>query len=200
LNRIAVLLLSVVVCGTMLAAPAFAQQAKKGNPPTGLKIAVIDVDAIRRDSSAIKDAREQLNRYQTAFQADIQKEETELRNANQELARQRSILSPEAFAEERKKFEQKLVQVQRLVQQRKQQLDDAQAEVMRKINDTMTEVIGELAVENSYTLILRMDQLIFAGDALLITKTVLERLNKKLPTLKVSDPTKTSPPKTPPKK
>jgi Skp family chaperone for outer membrane proteins len=203
LKRIAFVVLSVALVGAALAAPAVAQQAKKGNPPatTALKIAVIDVETIRREAAAIKTAREQLNRYQAAFQADIQKEEAELRNANQELARQRTILSPEAFAEERKKFEQRLVEVQRLMQQRKQQLDDSWAEVMRKINDSMNEVITELAVENGYSMIVRFDSLIFAGESLVITKAALDRLNKKLPTIQVQDPTKKAlPPKTPPKK
>jgi len=202
LKRIAFVVLSVVLVGATLAAPAFAQQAKKGNPPTpaALKIAVIDVETIRREAAAIKAAREQLNRYQAAFQADIQKEEAELRNANQELARQRTILAPEAFAEERKKFEQRLVEVQRLMQERKQQLDDAWAEVMRKINDTMNEVITELAVENGYSLIMRFDSLIFAGESYVITQAALDRLNKKLPTLQVPDPTKkAATPKTSPK-
>jgi Skp family chaperone for outer membrane proteins len=191
----------VVLVGATLAVPAFAQQAKKGNPPAALKIAVIDVETIRREAAAIKNAREQLNRYQAAFQAEIQKEEAELRNANQELARQRSILSPEAFAEERKKFDQKLIEVQRLMQQRRQLLDDAWAEVVRKVGDTMNEVITELAVENGYTLILRFDSLIFAGEAYVITQSALDRLNKKLPSLQVPDPTKKAPsPKTPPKK
>lgn len=202
MKRIAFVVLSVFLVGATLVAPAFAQQAKKGNPPTpaALKIAVIDVETIRREAAAIKAAREQLNRYQAAFQADIQKEEAELRNANQELARQRTILAPEAFAEERKKFEHRLVEVQRLMQERKQQLDDAWAEVMRKINDTMNEVITELAVENGYSLIVRFDSLIFAGESYVITQAALDRLNKKLPTLQVPDPTqKAATPKTSPK-
>lgn len=179
-----------------LAMPVHAQQAKKG-PPKVFKIAIIDIEAIRRDAVALKDARQQVAKYQASFQAEIQKEESALRTANQELARQRSILSPEAFNEERRKFEQRLIEVQRKVQQRKQQLDELQLGVMQKMNEAMAEVVGEIATEDQYTVILRLDQAVFAADTHLITKKVLDRLNKKLPTIKVSEPQEAAEPAKP---
>lgn len=173
--------------------PASAQ-SKKASGGGQIKIAVIDIDHIRREATAVKAAREQVAKYHTAFQADIQKEEAELRNANQELARQRSILSPEAFAEERRKFEQRLVEVQRLVQVRRQQLDDVQNDFMRRMNEVMAEVVNDIAKENGYTVILRLDQSVFASESVMITSQVLERLNKKLPTIKVPEPGKTPAP------
>jgi Skp family chaperone for outer membrane proteins len=61
------------------------------------------------------------------------------------------------------------------------------------MDEVMFEVIGQLAAEQGYTLILRTDQLMLAADPLLITKTVVDRLNKKLPSLKVPDPTQPPP-------
>lgn len=182
------------VVAIALAFSAEAQSKKSGGGSTGpVKIAVIDVDHIRREATAVKVAREQVAKYHTAFQADIQKEEAELRNANQELARQRNILSPEAFAEERKKFEQRLVEVQRLVQVRRQQLDDVQNDFMRRMNEVMAEVVNDLAKENNYTVILRLDQSVFASDSVMITSLVLERLNKRLPTINIPEPGKAPP-------
>lgn len=168
------------------AAPAAATPASAGAVP--LKIGVIDIDQIRRDAAAVKDARAQIAKYHTAIQADIQKEEAALREANQELARQRNVLSPEAFTEERRKFEQRLVDVQRKVQERSQEMDDIQNDVMRRMNEAMAEVVIDIAKEQGFGLILRLDQSVFAGEPLLITQVVLDRLNKKLPSIKVSEP------------
>lgn len=172
------------------ATPVLAQQSAQppANGPVPLSIAVVDIDQIRREATAVIAAREQINKYHAAIQAEIQKEEVALRDANQELARQRTVLSPEAFNEERRKFEQRLVDVQRTVQERREEMDNIQNDVMRRMNEAMAEVVSELAQEQKFGLILRLDQTVFAADPLLITKAVLERLNKKLPSIKVAEP------------
>jgi Skp family chaperone for outer membrane proteins len=183
---------TLAVCALLALAivstPARAQQPPAPSEPVALRIGVIDIDQIRREATSVKDARDQIATYHNTIQAEIQKEENELREANQELARQRTILSPDAFNEERRKFEGRLVEVQRKVQERRQELDDIQNDIMRRMNEAMAEVVVELAQEQGFGLILRLDQSVFAGQPLLITQTVLERLNKKLPSIKVAEP------------
>ena len=183
---------TLAVCALLASAivstPARAQQPPAPPEPVALRIGMIDIEQIRRESSAVKDARDQIATYQNTIQAEIQKEENELRDANQELARQRTVLAPDAFSEERRKFETRLVEVQRKVQERRQELDDIQNDVMRRMNEVMAEVVVEIAQEQGFGLILRLDQSVFAAQPLLITQTVLERLNKKLPSIKIAEP------------
>jgi len=176
------LLATAVFAGT-----AFAQQPAPAAAPV-LKIGVIDIEQIRREAIAVQDARNQITGFHNTVQTEIQKEENELRQANQELARQRTVLAPEAFNEERRKFETRLVEVQRKVQERRQELDDLQNDVMRRMNEAMAEVVIEIAQEQGYSLILRLDQAVFVAEPFLITKMVLERLNKKLPSIKIAEP------------
>jgi Skp family chaperone for outer membrane proteins len=181
-------------------APKKAQPAaaeKKAPAPEGtslgdvpLRVGIIDINAIQRDALAAKDIRDQINRYRQSFQAEIQKEEEELRNANQELARQRTLVSPDAFAAERKKFEERLAEVGRLVEQRKQELERSHGESLLAINKALQEVVIEVANEGSLTLVLRRDQTVLAAKAMEITDEVLERLNKKMPSFKVPVPGK----------
>lgn len=187
MQKLYTLALCAVLVSAVFATSARAQQQAPGGPIT-LKIGVIDIDQIRRDSTAVKDARDQIATYHNTIQAEIQKEENELREANQELARQRTLLTPESFNEERRKFEVRLVEVQRKVQERRQELDDIQNDVMRRMNEAMAEVVVEIAQEQGYGLILRLDQSVFAAQPLLITPIVLERLNKKLPSIKIAEP------------
>jgi Skp family chaperone for outer membrane proteins len=163
-----------------------AAQAESGEQ-LKLVIAVIDMDAIRRDASAAKAVREQVTERRKAFEAEVQKDEETLRAANEELGRQRTVLSPEAFNEERRKFEQRLIEVQRSVQQRKVEIDRAQNEAMNQISRALGEVISEMATEYGLTLVLRKDQVVLVAKPLEITHIALERLDKKLPTVKVSD-------------
>ncbi len=190
MNKYSKAIVPALITSVFMVASAAAQQSAAPAIPaaTPLKIGVIDIEQIRREASAVKDARQQITAYHGTIQSEIQKEENELREANQELARQRTVLAPEAFNEERRKFEARLVDVQRKVQERRQELDDIQNDVMRRMNEAVAEVVIEIAQEQEYTLILRLDQAVFAAESFLITKTVLDRLNKKLPAIKIAEP------------
>ena len=181
----------------IFAAPALAQQAKpakeQADPeviPLLIPIGILDVQAILRDASAVKNIRDQISKYGSQFEKEIQKERDDLRKANQELARQRTILSPEAFAEVRRKFEQKVVEVQRLVQQRQRELDKSRNEAMATVNKAYIKIVMNLADGRDIAIILRKSQVAYSAPALDLTKEILARLDKDLPTVKVAKPGK----------
>jgi len=172
--------------------PSLAQQAPK--PQAGRIVAVefpiafLDVQKILRDSSAVKNIREQVTKYGSSFENEIEKERNEIRAANQELTRQRTILSPDAFAEKRRVFEEKVVGVQRLVQQRQRELDASRNRAMAEVNKAYTEVVAKFAAERNLAVILRKVQTVFTLGNLDVTQEVLSRLNKQLPTVKIDKP------------
>jgi len=173
----------LLVCG-MVSGSAFAQEKK----PLLVKLAIINVEKIQGQATALKQLRAQLEKYGAAYKAEIQKEEQELRKANMDLARKRAVMSPEAFEEERKKFEQRFIQVQRKVQERRRSLDRAGREAKNTVQKSLNESIAEVAKENALTLILRHDQVVFWATDFDITALVLDRLNKKMPSVTVRDP------------
>jgi outer membrane protein len=171
------------------ATPAVSSAPAEGErKPVLVKVAILDVDRIRSEAAALKELRTQLDKYRNVYKAEIQKEEDELRKANDELVRKRSVLAPEAFEEERRKFEQRFVDVQRKVQQRRQALEKSGRTSEGTVQKALNEVVAQVAQENQLTLILRNDQVVFLATDLDITSLVLERLNKKMPTVKVPDP------------
>ena len=182
--------------------PVLAQQATPAKDKAGQKqqrgglveveipIAIIDVQWILREAKAVKSIRDQITKYGSKFEEEIEKDRNEIRKANQELARQRTILAPEAFAEKRRKFEQRVVEVQRLVQQRQRQLDISRNEAMNTVNKAYTTIVSSLANEKNLALIVRKNQTAFSVKTLDVTSDVLARLDKKLPTVKVAEPGK----------
>lgn len=181
----------------IFAAPALAQQAepakKKAAPkiiPIRIPIAVLDVQAILRNASAVKNIRDQITKYGNQFEKEIEKERDSLRKANQELARQRTILAPEAFAEKRQKFEQRVIDVQRLVQRRQRELDKSRKEAMSAVNKAYIEIVAALADKQKLAVILRKNQMAYSAPTLDVTKEILALLDKKLPTVKVAKPRK----------
>ena len=148
------------------------------------------MQSILRTANAVKGIRDQIAKYGSKFEEEIEKERNKIRKENQDLTRQRTILAPEAFAEKRRKFEQRVVEVQRLVQKRQRELDKSRNEAMTVVNKAYIEVVSKVASENSLAVIIRKDQTAYSVKTLDITKLILDRLDKKLPTVKVAQPGK----------
>jgi outer membrane protein len=168
------------------AAPAAPRQP--AGPLPAPIIAVVDVDKIRESATAAKSVRDQLTKQQSTYQDDIAKQENDLRNAEQELNKQRTVLSPEAFAQRRQQFEQRVAEFQRQVQARRKQLDDAYKNSMVQVNKVVVDVIQEVATQRGATLMLPRSQIILSAPAMEVTDEVLDQVNRKLPTVRVTLP------------
>ena len=155
---------------------------------SNIRVAILNLNAIRQESLVIKDIKVQLAQYRKGFQAEIGNEEEELRKANLVMAKKRTILTPEAFSQERQKFEQRVIAVQNLVQQRKQELRKVQEEAMIKVEIKINEIITAMAAKQNIALILKRSQTIMVDRSLEITKEVLEQLDKVMPKLQITKP------------
>ena len=160
-------------------------QAQDKNEGAAFRVAVVDMEKVMAAAKAPQSIRSQINEKRKLFQAEIQKEEKDLREGNQELARQRTIMSPEAFKEERRKFEERFVAAQRKMQERKMTLDRARAAAMDKVSDALKQVITKIVKDNGITLLLRREQTVFTDKRLEVTQFVVTELDKLLPSVKV---------------
>jgi Skp family chaperone for outer membrane proteins len=151
-------------------------------------VAVVDVQFILQEAAASKNIQKQLEAQRETYQNEISKQEDRLRAVEQELNRQRSVLSPDEFAQKRREFEQQVADVQRTVQARKRVLDQAFNESMTKVRDTVLQMVTEVAGEQKATLVLAKQQVVLAEKSLDLTSAVLERVNRKLPTVPVTVP------------
>ena len=193
------LLFAALIGISVLSQPVLAQETPPAKGKTGVKnkivpvripLGVLNVQAILREAAAVKDIRGQITKYGTDFEKEIEKKRGDLRKANQELARQRTILSPETFAEKRREFEQQVVKVQRLVQKRQRELDKSRKIAMDTVNKAYIEIVAKLADERNLAMIIRKNQTAYSVGTLDLTKTVLDLLNNKLPKVKIAQPGK----------
>jgi outer membrane protein len=151
-------------------------------------VAVVDVQFILQEAAASKSIQKQLEAQRETYQNEISKQEDRLRAVEQELNRQRSALPPDDFGQKRREFEQQVADVQRTVQARKRVLDQAFNESMTKVRDTVLQTVTEVAGEQKATLVLAKQQVVLAEKSLDLTSAVLERVNKKLPSVPVTVP------------
>jgi len=151
-------------------------------------VAVVDVQLILQESAASKSIQKQLEAQRETYQNEISKQEDRLRSVEQELNRQRTVLSADDFGQKRRGFEQQVADVQRTVQARQRVLDQAFNESMTKVRDAVLQIVTEVAGEQKATLVLAKQQVVLAEKSLDLTSAVLDRLNKKMPSVPVTVP------------
>ena len=181
------------LCSLLLAfaaLPAAAQQqqpATSGTPSTPV-VMVVDFQHLMRESKSAKGVRSQIQQIRGGYQKDLSKTEEELRSAQQELGRQRTILSQEAFAAKVRDYEQRLGEVQKRVQNLRRELARVEGEAMNKVEAAMLEVITEIATERKATLVMSKQTLVLFDKNYEVTDEVLKRLDTKLPAVTVAQP------------
>ena len=171
--------LLVLGLASFLASGAHAQAAG------GSVIGVLDLDRILRESEAAKTLRQRIEEHRTAYQAEIRKKEQALGAADQELARQRSVLSAEAFAQKRKELEERAAGLQREFVSRQRELERAFGQGIGQVRTAVIEVSKELALERKLDIILLKVSVLLIVREVDITDEVLKRLNERLSMVEV---------------
>ena len=149
------------------------------------RIAILNYQLIQKNSTAMVDIQTQIETRRKTYQEEISQQEKDLRADDQELVRQRTVLSAEAFALKRREFEAKVAQVQRQVQDRKRELDRAFEYGMNQVQLVINEIILELSREKNFNLVLSRQQIIFVNDSLNISSDIIRILNERLPLVQV---------------
>ena len=182
---------SCLVALLLLATPAAGAETGVGAAPrigaadASSGVAVVDFAAVRRDASAAKAIAQKLETFVSAYQSDVEREESALRGAQEALKRKQAALPSEAYAVERRSWEQAVADAQRRFMRRRQAMDEARAQAWQQVNEALGTVIRGLAAERNLQIVLRKDQAFWVAAELDVTDEVLNRLNQILPTVEI---------------
>lgn len=177
-------LVVVLALAALVAWPAPDARAQQ-LPPT--VAAVIDYQRILREASAARAIREQIEDRRKVYQDEISAEERRLQEADQAFAKQRSLLTPEALAEKRREFENEVVEVQRLVQERRRELDRASAVALNEVRKVLIEIVTGIAEERGFNLVLPSSEVLFFARQIDLTEEVLAQLDARLPQVQLPE-------------
>lgn len=164
--------------------PAFAQALN--NPA----VIVIDVQEVMRDAKATKGIIEHRDKLTQQYLNEFSAEENKLRSAEQELVKQQTTLSPEAFNEKRVAFEKQAAEFSRKVQIRRRNLDIAFNTAMAQVAGSMEKVIKDIAAEQKANIVIPRSQLLFFDAKMDFSKQALDKLNAAVKEVTFPDPTK----------
>lgn len=144
-------------------------------------IAVVDLKVILQSSKAGASIKQQMNKKQDEYKKDLESQQKKLSDAKDALTRDRSVLSPDAYAEKRKAFEADLGKLQTNMRGKKNSLDKAFSTAMETLQTQTIAVVSSIAKEKNYTLVLpRSSVLVLSDSSLDITQDVLKVLDEKL--------------------
>ena len=144
-------------------------------------IAVIDIQKILRESKAAISLREQLDEVRRNERNQIVKREDSLSDEQQELNRQRTVLSPEAYDKKLRALERKAASLSLDLETRKQEIDLAFENSLTVIRTNLVTVVREIAGALGANIVLAKSQVLLVDAELDITQAALESLNAQLP-------------------
>ncbi len=181
-------LLPMLAVGLVLLLGTAVQTAPRAQELTPPVIAIIDVQKVLRESTAVKALSRRIEEQKVQHQDELREQERALREADQELARQRTILSPEAYAKKRGELEQRVGTLQRAARNRKRGLDKIFTQAMAKVQTELGEVAKEIAEEQGLDLILSKATVVLVKPKSELTQEAVRRLNARLPVLPATQP------------
>ena len=144
-----------------------------------IKLGVVDLNEITRKSLMSKDIARQIDSKRRGFRNEIKNEEEKLRSDNDELQKQRVLLSPQALQDKFRALQQRQTALQRKVQQRNQEFIRLRSFATREFEKERAKAVMDVTKKHKFTLVIRRREVVVRADFLDITGLVLETLNKR---------------------
>ncbi len=170
LLRIAAVLLLAVP------SPALAQAGAERAPLVG----VIDIQAVLRESIAVKALAEQIEAGRQAAQQTMVTREETLRAADLNLAQRRTSLTPDEYQRERNSLEAEGVALQREMRAERRRMDQLFSQGMAEVQQVLLAISQEIARERNLDLVLAKTTVIIVKPQFDLTEEALNRLHARL--------------------
>jgi outer membrane protein len=193
--RLATLLLSFLcgVAGSAVAqappvppAPSPPAPAPPVATPQNLTVMVVDVQALLQNSKAAKMVRSQIEQKRGEYTKEISHQEEVLRAERDALQRQQASLSPDALNQKGREFQQKVNDLERNVQGKRQALEKSNGDALSKIQEEMLKIIADIAKQRKANLVFQRADLVLFDQSFDVTDEVLQKLDEQMPALTVN--------------
>jgi len=174
--------LSMTGSATAVAQEAAAPAAQNTPAP---KILVIDRTAILRASKVGQDIARQVKGYTDAAEKEFKGESDSLKNEGQALQQQIAILAPDVKRKKIAAFEAKQMSFQKRVQLRQEQIQGGVMNARQQVERALGPILQGIMAERGANLLLDRSAIVLGTVDVDVTGLAVDRLNKKMPTVKV---------------
>lgn len=174
--------LSMTATATASAQNAPAPPAQNTPAP---KILVIDRTAILRASKVGQDIARQVKGYTDAAEKEFKGESDSLRSEGQALQQQIAILAPDVKKKKIDAFEAKQASFQKKVQLRQEQIQGGVMDARQQVEKALGPILQGIMAERGANLLLDRSAIVLGTVDVDVTGLAVDRLNKKMPSVKV---------------
>jgi Skp family chaperone for outer membrane proteins len=179
------LLLAAAVAATSATA-AMAQQKPAPAPGGNLRILVLNRDAILQGSKVGQDIIRQVNALTNQARTQFKGQEQALQNEGRALQQQVAILSAAAKKQKIAAFEAKERGLQQQVQVRQNQIQGGVFKARQQVEQALGPILQGIMQERGGALLLDRQIVLLSTVDIDITGVAIQRLNQKLPSVKVN--------------
>ena len=153
----------------------------KGEPSSGLIIGVVDPQRILQETVKGQRLSDTLNAFMKDRQALVELEQKELRNLEDELRAQMTVLSQSARGVKEEHFRQKMAAYQQKVTDLNREVQEKQIELQKEFRREVAEVVAQIASDRNLGLVLEYGAnsgTVFHQQSWDISADVIQRLNQ----------------------
>jgi Skp family chaperone for outer membrane proteins len=155
----------------------------RGASPPVAVIGVMGVPEVMRASQAAQMVDRVIGERREKLNEDAQKEQAAWRDLQQQLANQRSTMSPEQIRNRERELQDRITNAQKLFRDRNRIIQEAAQYGVGQIERTLVAVIRQVAESHGMNLVLHRAQVALNINEFDITDQVAEQLNKVMPSV-----------------
>ncbi len=120
---------------------------------SGVAIGVVDTQWLLKESKLGRQVNETLSRFMKDRQALLELEQKELRNLENELLRQGSVLSPSAKQQKEEQLRQRMLDYQQKAGNMSREFQTKQSELLGEFRDQVDVVVKQIAQQQGLALV-----------------------------------------------
>lgn len=173
-------LLLTVTALLIFTAPSLQAESLQGT------VGVVHVARIAQESKAGKSMASQVQSLNTELKELIEKEEKDLKNAEEQLQRQRTIVSPEVYQQKRQDFQKEVAGLQQKIRVKSRETELGLRKAEQELKQAISKIIGDIAQQQNLELVLPREQILYGTGNLDITNAVISQLDRTVSKVKVS--------------
>lgn len=159
--------------------------AQAKSAPADLAIILVDRNAFFAESNAGQDVARQVQEMKQQIEKNLNSKANELRIEEEQLMSQQSLLTQDAFEAKAQKLRDKRLALQREADQQGRLLQNGVLKAQDRIWQTASPILDSILKEKQAVLMIDRSAIVKGSVDLDVTATALQRLNQKLPAVKV---------------
>ena len=150
-----------------------------------VKIAVIDMQKILNESVAYQGVVEQFENTRRKHRNKMTKLEDEIRDSENNLFKQKNIISKESYAEKVQELSKRINEIKAQKNNDIKRFEVSFEKATNKIQKALIDVLSSIASNMNLDLVMAKSQVLLVGNNIDLTDIAVKELNKVLPKVKL---------------